>query len=122
MELSKLSVTELRRLKVRVDAEISRRTDSTKRDLLKKMQKMASDAGLSFTDLVGKPAAPSAVPSVKRTEKKTAADKPVSKVAPKYAHPEDSSLTWTGRGRQPIWVAKCLAEGKTLEDLLINKA
>lgn len=123
MELSKLSITELRRLKVRVEAEIARRTDSTKRDLLKKIHKMASDAGLSLNELVSKSAAPAAsTPRAKREERKAVAGKAKTKVPPKYQHPDNTSLTWTGRGRQPAWVAGCLAEGKALEELLIKKA
>ncbi len=42
-----------------------------------------------------------------------------TKVAPKYRHPEDSSVTWTGRGRKPKWILELLEQGKTLEDLEI---
>ena len=50
------------------------------------------------------------------TEGKT---KKTSKVAPKYAHPENPDLTWTGRGRKPKWVDAALTSGKTMEDLEI---
>lgn len=39
-------------------------------------------------------------------------------VAPKY---QLDDKTWTGRGKQPLWVAEALAQGMTLEDLLIEK-
>lgn len=39
------------------------------------------------------------------------------KVAPKYAHPENPELTWTGRGRKPKWVEAALASGKCMKDL-----
>lgn len=42
-----------------------------------------------------------------------------SKIAPKYAHPENPELTWTGRGRKPKWVDAALASGKTMKDLEI---
>jgi DNA-binding protein H-NS len=45
--------------------------------------------------------------------------KPRAKVAPKYANPADSSQTWTGRGRKPLWVVEALASGKSLDDLAI---
>lgn len=41
--------------------------------------------------------------------------------AAKFAHPTDPELTWSGRGRKPVWVVQALAEGKTLDDLLISK-
>lgn len=40
-------------------------------------------------------------------------------VAPKYRHPKDPAQTWTGRGKQPLWVREAIAGGKRLEDLLI---
>jgi DNA-binding protein H-NS len=42
-------------------------------------------------------------------------------VAPKYAHPKDSSLTWTGRGRAPKWVVALEESGVSREDMLIAK-
>jgi DNA-binding protein H-NS len=38
-------------------------------------------------------------------------------VAPKYRHPSDPNLTWSGRGKRPAWIAEALAAGKSLEDL-----
>lgn len=43
--------------------------------------------------------------------------KTVSKVAPKYRNPETGE-TWTGRGRQPKWLAE---SGIALEHFLIEK-
>lgn len=117
MELSKLTLSELKKLKARVEAEISRRTDNTRRDLLKKIQKMTAEAGLSINDVITN-AAPAA--TKQRGKKKTAGAPKGSKVAPKYRHPQDNTLLWTGRGRQPQWVVQLIAGGKKLEDLLIK--
>ncbi len=40
-------------------------------------------------------------------------------VAPKYRHPDDESMTWTGRGRRPRWVDECLDNGISMDDLAI---
>ena len=37
-------------------------------------------------------------------------------VAVKYRHPENSALTWTGRGLQPRWLKAALAAGAKLSD------
>ena len=42
-------------------------------------------------------------------------------VAPKYAHPSDRSLTWTGRGRAPKWVLALEEGGLSRQDMLIDK-
>ena len=39
--------------------------------------------------------------------------------APKYQHPENPDLTWTGRGRKPNWFVEALESGKAAEDMLI---
>lgn len=44
------------------------------------------------------------------------------KVPPKYRHPKNKELTWTGRGNSPIWVREYLDAGGTLEKLLIDPA
>jgi hypothetical protein len=42
-------------------------------------------------------------------------------VEPKYAHRENASVTWTGRGKPPKWVAEHEASGKGRDDLLIAR-
>lgn len=121
MEITKLPIAELRRLKVRIETEIARRTDTTKRDLLKKMQKMATEAGLSLDDLIGNPAASAETKRAKRGEKKASPVKTKGKVAPKYQNPDDASQLWTGRGRKPAWVAAWVNAKKPIEGLLIKK-
>lgn len=64
---------------------------------------------------------------VRRTREQIEADRAAAggvanvrgKVAPKYKNPANIFETWTGRGKQPKWVVAALAEGKTLEQLLI---
>lgn len=118
MELTKLTVTELKKLKARIETEIAKRTDNTRKDLLKKIQKLTAEAGMSITDVLGdKPAATKGkrAPAVKKISRG-----PKGKVAPKYRDPANASQTWTGRGRKPQWVAAHLAGGKPLEELLIK--
>lgn len=40
----------------------------------------------------------------------------------KYQHPNDNTLTWSGRGRMPLWLEKEEKAGKSREDFLINQA
>lgn len=41
------------------------------------------------------------------------------KVMPKYFNPEMPTETWSGRGKQPRWLASALRSGHKLEQLLI---
>jgi DNA-binding protein H-NS len=116
MDLANYSLTDLRRLQSKVETEIRRRSDSARRDLLKKMQKMAADEGLSLSDVLG--SAPPA--DEKRTPVKRKA-KPVVKksggLPAKYHHPENPAIGWSGRGRKPQWVLDWLAQNKPLAEL-----
>lgn len=42
-----------------------------------------------------------------------------SKVAIKYRNRDNPSETWTGRGRQPKWLAAALKKGSKLQDFVI---
>ena len=42
-----------------------------------------------------------------------------AQAAPKYRHPENPALTWSGRGRQPTWYKEALEAGTEPEQLLI---
>ncbi|PTU69231.1 hypothetical protein DBB33_07145 [Chromobacterium haemolyticum] len=38
----------------------------------------------------------------------------------RYAHPDEPMLTWTGRGRKPLWVQRWLSSGGELADLEVS--
>jgi DNA-binding protein H-NS len=42
------------------------------------------------------------------------------KVSPKFRNPEEPSQTWTGRGKQPRWLAAQLRSGRRIEDFQIE--
>lgn len=117
MDLSAMSLNELRRLQSKVGSEISRRDDLTRRNLLKKMKKMAAEEGLSLTDVIGAKSevtAAKAGPGAKRGPKSAKKKTPLPA---KYHHPENPEIGWSGRGRRPQWVIDWLAQNKPLEEL-----
>ena len=44
-----------------------------------------------------------------------------AKATPKYAHPENPAETWSGRGRQPVWMKEYVENGGDKDNLLIKK-
>ena len=40
-------------------------------------------------------------------------------VAPKYANPDDSSQTWAGRGRMPLWLVAKMKKGAKLKQFAL---
>ena len=66
--------------------------------------------------------------TVKRTGKKAAKAtkaakprKPGKKVAPKYRNPANAQELWSGRGKQPRWLAEQVKKGRKVEEFLIKK-
>lgn len=105
MDLSNLTVTQLRELQQQIPSEIKRRESQEKTDALNKLREMAKALGYSIEELLAK-----------ENKVKVAAG---SKVKVKYRHPQNPDLEWTGRGRKPKWVEAWLAEGGSVDNLLV---
>lgn len=105
MDLSSLSLLELRELQQKIPAELKRREAVEKANVLNEMRAFAKARGFSIEDLL-----------VKETKARVSGG---TKVKVKYRHPENSELEWTGRGRKPKWVEAWLATGSSLDALLV---
>jgi DNA-binding protein H-NS len=103
LDLQNMSLSELKKLHSDVTKAIVGYEDRKKKEARSALEEKAREMGFSLAELLG---------DVSKERKRDT-------VAPKYCHPENSGLTWTGRGRQPKWVVEALASGKTLSDLLI---
>ncbi|ALN59545.1 MULTISPECIES: H-NS family nucleoid-associated regulatory protein [Lysobacter] len=126
IDISALSAKELENL---ISQAKKRKTTLNKRKPLaavrKKVVALLKAEGYALEELfggaapaarAGRPAkaAKSAAPAARK------ARKPLGKVAPKYRNPANTGETWTGRGKQPRWLAAYTAQGKKLEDFLIK--
>ena len=81
------------------------------------INKMVRGSGYTMEELFGVKAAPAT-----RARKATGAKKakPGGKVSPKYRNPANPAETWTGRGKQPRWLAAYVAQGRSAADFLIK--
>jgi DNA-binding protein H-NS len=104
VDLSKLSIPELEALEQDVRAEIVNRREAEKQRVLDQIRELASSIGMTPEQLLGRGARAGAAKAV----------------APRYRHPEDSTLTWSGRGKRPSWVNDWVAAGKSLDDLEVE--
>lgn len=105
MDLSTLSVSQLRDLQQQIPAELKRREAQEKINILNEVRAFAKARGYAIEDLIGKDA------KVKVSSG--------NKVKVKYRHPENNELEWTGRGRKPKWVEAWVANGGALDNLLV---
>jgi DNA-binding protein H-NS len=104
MDLSSLTVAQLRDLQQQIPAELKRREAQEKVNILNEVRAFAKARGYALEELVSK-----------ETKAKGAS----GKVKVKYRHPENAALEWTGRGRQPKWVGVWVAAGGKMESLAV---
>lgn len=100
--LNDLSLKELKQLQKEVEKAVVSFEDRHKSGARAKLEEQARVLGYSLAELVGLP--------VKKSRAAPAA---------RYAHPDDPTLTWSGRGRKPRWFTDALASGKSPEDLAL---
>lgn len=81
----------------------------------KKLAALAKAEGYTIAELFGGAKATTGGKAAKAA--KTAG----RKVAPKYRNPANPKETWTGRGKQPRWLAEQVKKGKKVEEFLIKK-
>ena len=115
INLGEMSLAQLTAHRDEVDKAIQTRKATDKAVAKRELADKAKELGYSIEELF---AAPRRGRPTKQVE---AASDGRAVVAPKYAHPRDTSLTWTGRGRAPKWVLALEEEGVTRDDMLIAK-
>ena len=87
----------------------------------KKLIALAKAEGYTIAELFGaKTVAKKAAPA-KKAAKKAPTRKTGKKVPPKYRNPANTKELWSGRGKQPRWLAELVKKGKKAEDFLIKK-
>jgi DNA-binding protein H-NS len=102
-DLEALSLTELKKMQKDIAKAISSYQDRQKAEARAKVEALARDLGYSLAELVGNDVKTARAPAL-----------------PKYRHPENPALTWSGRGRKPQWFVDAASAGKTAEDMAIG--
>ena len=107
VDLAGYTSSELKGLQHDIERMIKERQQQEVQKAREQILAIAKQAGVSVEELLG---------NVEK-KAKTGSDQ---KVHPKYQNPNDVSQTWTGRGRQPRWIAAALASGKKLDEFRMN--
>jgi DNA-binding protein H-NS len=98
----KMSIDDLWNLHEQICSVLEKRIAEEKRKLEHRLDEL--NRGLSVTQ--------AALPQKRR---------PYPKVEPKYRNPENPSITWSGRGKQPVWVSEFLAAGGSIDTIRISE-
>jgi DNA-binding protein H-NS len=101
--LEAMSLKELQQLQKDLAKAISTYEDRNKAEARAKLEALAKEMGYALTDLIGEKVKSTRAPAVA-----------------KYRHPQDAALTWSGRGRKPLWFVEALEAGKTPGELAID--
>ena len=102
IDLDSLTLKELKDLQSQVAKAVSSFEDRKKKDALAALEETARANGFTLAELMGTTSVRKRTPAVA-----------------KYANPENTSDTWSGRGRKPRWFAAALVAGKTPDGLAI---
>ncbi|QYX58705.1 H-NS histone family protein [Roseovarius sp. SCSIO 43702] len=109
-----MELDDLKRIQLATEKQIEKRKKQARAEALQKMREVAREIGVDFETLMKEHFGVEGKQNSAGGRKKT-------KVAPKYRHPENPELTWTGRGRQPRWIKEHLESGGNVDDFLIDK-
>ena len=107
-DLNTLSASELEALIDEAKQLITEKQEQRVHSAYLEAVRIASDLGMTVEELISRG--------------RDKSQKPVKKgvVPPRYRNPLNELETWTGRGKQPRWVAHNVSRGITLEDMLIK--
>lgn len=103
IDLSKLSLDDLKKLRKDVEKAISDYDQKLKKQLRAELEAKVKEYGMTLEEVVG-----------------TAKSKAKAKAPAKFREPGNPSNTWSGRGRQPDWFKQAIAAGKSEDELLIK--
>jgi len=101
VNVDKMSLKELLDLEGRVRRAIMNAKERERSELRTKIASLAENAGFTVSELFG------------------AGRGKGGKVAVKYRNKDNPAETWTGRGRQPKWLAARLSKGAKLNDFAL---
>jgi DNA-binding protein H-NS len=98
INLDDLTLAELKQLQKDLTKTIAKFDTRKRSEALSALEAKAQELGFSLADLTGAKSP--------RTR---------SSAAPKYRHPENPEITWSGRGRKPRWFQDAIDGRKTAE-------
>jgi DNA-binding protein H-NS len=115
-DLSNYNLAELKGLQFDIEKEIKSRQQDEVKKAREQILAIAQDMGVPVSALLsgeggGKKG------GAKKGGAKTGANGQAGQA--RFRNPADESQTWTGRGRQPKWIAEGLTKGKSLDDFRI---
>ena len=105
MDLSNMSVGDLRNLQEQIKQEMKKREVQEVQKAREQILAIAQSVGVPLKDLLATGGRGNSTKG--------------NSVAVRYRHPDNASQQWTGRGRQPKWVKDWVESGKSMDKLRV---
>jgi DNA-binding protein H-NS len=102
IDVDRLSLKQLIELEVKLNRAKSQARDRAKAELKENIEQLLAGTGFTIAELYG-----------------FGGKRGRSSGVPKYANPDDSTQTWTGRGRKPNWLVARMKKGAKLEQFAL---
>jgi len=102
MDLSNMSLGDLRNLQDQIKQEMKKREHQEVQKAREQIMAIAQSVGVPLKELIA-----------------TSGRAKTGSVAVRYRHPDNAAQQWTGRGRQPKWVKEWVEGGKSLDKLRV---
>lgn len=110
LNLNAMSIDEMWQLHEEISQVLSARLTSEKRQLEKRLAQLRREKEMRQPE----PADAHSSKGAPRERRK------YPRVFPKYQNPNEPSETWSGRGKQPRWLAAALKTGHSIEEFMIS--
>ena len=109
LNLDAMTIDEMWQLHEEIGRVLSVRLTSEKRELEKRLAQLRRESEMSQSK-----------PAIERPKEAPRERRKYPTVFPKYRNPNKPFETWSGRGKQPRWLAAALKSGQTIEDFVIG--
>jgi DNA-binding protein H-NS len=107
-DLESMSIEEMWQLHERIIQILSDKLTAEKRELEKRLAKLGQDKNI-----------PGLVSQHRQSKERAQKRRKYPAVLPRYRNPDNYSETWSGRGKQPRWLAAALTKGRAIEEFKI---
>ena len=108
LNLDAMSVDEMWQLHEEISQVLSVRLTSENRELEKRLAQLRRETRLAES------------PDVQPLKDAPRERRKYPRVFPKYRNPDEPSETWSGRGKQPRWLAAALKIGHSIDEFVIG--
>lgn len=102
-----MSDDELQQIIRNAERAIEERRRSKRKEIEVQIRRLADSIGMD-------------VQLIERETKPRGSSMKGAKIPPKYRHPSNSQLQWTGRGVVPKWLKELEAQGRSKDEFLIR--